>query len=496
MSETRENVIGGANPHETCGDDCTMHRGADSSVSRRQILGGVGATAAMMAGSGALAQNAKTSVKLDPDEGEVKVNLTYRALVRREAGKRAKIERIKIARIKGRQVLTRVVASHLCYSDCSSVLGGRFDDRGPWPASGDEAKKPPPRIEICGHQGIGIVEMVGPQVRRVKPGDRVFIAVTAHCGECYNCIRQRADWCSANLLNPPIIGTLEDGTPVAQEAGGGIGGLGEYMVNYEERLVPIFSSLSNEELAMFGCSGSTGLGSTCTLRPIESGSRVVIFGAGPVGLSAVQGARIQGATRIIAIDPIAARRQMAVRFGATDVIDPNQHGDNLVRYVRSMLLTGTDRVFAGGRPRPEQDALDPAGFGQNGPDYVIEAVGRQWAAPKVEQSLDPTGLTALRQAWELTPPTGVCTNLGVNFLQTDKISLPAEIFTVGGKTIYSMQNGGTQSKRDLPRFVRLIEEKKFDVKSMISNVYKFDDIFKGYQEVLDRTAIGNVITYG
>lgn len=439
-------------------------------LSRRELLGGGILAAAALSGQ-AMAQGSGSA-----DAEEVRIDLTFRALISRDPSKPAAIESIRLRPLTGRQVLVRLLANQLCYSDASQVLGGVSI----FPGGGG------PRI--LGHQGVGVVEAIGPAVRTVQTGDRVFIAVTAHCGSCYNCNRGRAEWCSANLLPSPVLGDLSDGTPI----GGGTGGLGEYTVNFEERLIPIFSDVSAEELSILTCVGSTGLGMTCALHQIESGSTVVVFGAGPVGLSAIQGARIQGAAQIIAIEPIPARRELALKLGATDAVDPNEHVDDLVSYVRGIVKAPTTRIFAGGREITPPGGF---GFGSDGPDYVIEAVGRQWQAPLAPQGPDPTGLEVLRQVWDLVPPGSWGFTAGVNHLLDDEISLPAEIFTNGGKTMMSCQNGGIQTRRDLPRFVRLIEQGRFDAKSMITKTHKFDNIIEAYQEVMDRTVVANVITF-
>lgn len=447
--------------------------------SRRKLLSGATLSAAALASGGAAALPAQ-----GPGD-DVRVDLTYRALVRRQFdGSPAHLERVRVRSISGRQVLVRCTAVQCCYSDVSQVLGGGLMQR---------RRLPGQRPIVAGHQGIGVVEAIGPGVRSVRTGDKVYINVTANCGWCYNCVHGRADACIANRIPSPVIGELMDGTPVSQdEGGGGIGGLSEYTVNYEERLTPIFSPVSPEEMSLMNCVGSTGLGMACTLKPILSGSTVVVFGAGPIGLSAIQGAKIQGAARIISVEPIAMRRQMALKLGATDALDPNQYGDKLVAQLRNMTRRGPiDRIFAGGRE------LSSSAFGlsADGPDYVFEAVGRQQRTPKVEQGPDPTGIQALEQVWDLVPAGGYGYTTGFGYHPDDVVKLNAAVFANGSKTMISSQNGGTQARRDLPRFTQLIADGKFDAKSLITHVHPFSDIGKAYQEVADRTVIANVITF-
>src|SRR4030095_16655473 len=131
------------------------------------------------------------------------------------------------------------------------------------------------------------------------------------------------------------------------------------MLFYQEKCVPVFNDLTSAELSMLTCVGNCGLGMTMTRVPVEPASDVVIFGAGPVGLSAVQGARIKGASRIIVVEPIRYRREIALKLGATDVVDPNQYRertrvagagatadqfrDSLVEHLREVCKMKTDR---------------------------------------------------------------------------------------------------------------------------------------------------------
>ena len=141
---------------------------------------------------------------------------------------------------------------------------------------------------------------------------------------------------------------------------------------------------------MLGCSGACGLGTTVGVAPVAVGSDVVVLGCGPLGLAAVQGARIKGASQIIAVDPIANRRAAAQQLGATTVIDPNVDTANVVAKIRDLCKGPSDRLWAGGRPAA-----------QPGPDFVIEAVGGDVFPPKAGAGPDPTGLLPLQWAWTL-----------------------------------------------------------------------------------------------
>ena len=283
----------------------------------------------------------------------------FKAWISRGEGQgRTTLQDVTLRPIGGRQVVVRTEATNLCYSNVSAVLG--YQPPAVVNATAQSALAPPSGARrmndmavIQGHGGIGIVEAVGPDVRRVRVGDRVCVSGTPQCGSCYRCLRGRADMCQflsaigADDLTP--IADLRDGTPVFENSH--IGGLAELMVTFEEWVVPIFTKTDAVAVGMIcSCVSVAGLGATVsqTLATVAPGSIVAVVGCGPLGLSAVQGARICGASTIIAIDPIAARRDVARRVGATHVLDPHVEGD-LVQRVRALSTWPTDRLWSGGR---------------------------------------------------------------------------------------------------------------------------------------------------
>src|SRR6185503_17793358 len=264
--------------------------------------------------------------------------------------------------IEGRQVLVRTEATNLCYTLVGAVLGlapPPLAAAQPAPVAG--ALVPPPSRRrtndmamIQGHGGVGIVEAVGPDVRRVQVGDRVCVSGTPQCGSCYQCLRGRADMCQFLGRQGPDdlipIADMSDGTPVY--ANSHIGCLAEKMVTFEEWVVPIFTKAAAADLGMVcSCVTVAGLGATTSqnVALVEPGSIVAVVGCGPLGLSGVQGARISGASTIIAIDPIRARREVALKIGATQVLDPNVEGTRLVDKVRELSSGPNNRLWAGGR---------------------------------------------------------------------------------------------------------------------------------------------------
>lgn len=321
-------------------------------------------------------------------------------------------------------------------------------------------------------------------------GDRVLVPNTPQCGECYNCLNGRGDLCffKGGTSKFDTIGRLEDGTPVVQH--NNTGGCGEYMVPYEEFCVAIDSRRPAEEISMLSCVAGCGLGTVTTLAPVTIGAYVAVLGCGCVGLSALQGAKILGARKIIAIEPIKARRDLAMRMGADIALDPNVEGAGLVARVKDLCRGASSNKFAGMRWTEDWATSQND---QVGPDFVIDASGGDQFVPKAEAGPDPTGLSALRQAWEMCCEGGHVMTPAVG--QRGEVSFPASAFANGSKTIHSSSYGGSQPKRDMPRYVGLIEQGRFDAASMVTMRVPLAQIREAFQAVADRTTVGAVIVF-
>jgi S-(hydroxymethyl)glutathione dehydrogenase/alcohol dehydrogenase len=425
----------------------------------------------------------------------------FRGWVSRGAGPgRTTLQELTLRPIGGRQVVVRTEATNLCYSNVGAVLGMQ-----PAPPPGAAATAParplppapapgaPPRLQdmalIQGHGGVGVVEAVGPEVRRVQVGDRVCVSGTPQCGSCYQCLRGRADMCqflgrqgAADLVP---IAEMRDGRPVY--ANSHIGGLAELMVTFEEWVVPVFTRASAVDLGMVcSCVTVAGLGAATSqvLASVGPGGTVAVVGCGPLGLSAVQGARISGASMIIAIDPIRARRDVAMTVGATHVLDPNVEGDRLVDRVRALTNGPNNRLWSGGR--------DSGGLlGGAGADFVVEAAGAETVKPRLESGPDPTGILPLRQAYEMTAAGG---HIVTTSLPRGTLSLPAVMFTIGGRTHHAGQAGGANPMRDIPRFVTLLDSGQFNAGALATTVVPLEKMLDGYEEVAYRTTVTAIMT--
>ncbi|HVZ20913.1 MAG TPA: alcohol dehydrogenase catalytic domain-containing protein [Vicinamibacterales bacterium] len=459
-----------------------------SRLSRRRLLkqGALAASAgaALLTGAAAEGQAAQAPA--------VVTKRRFRGWVSRGDGRgRTTLQELTLRPISGRQILIRTEATNLCYSNVGVVLGIQ-----PTVTAPPSALAPPPGARrmndmavIQGHGGIGVVEAVGPEVRRVRVGDRVCLSGTPQCGSCYQCLRGRSDMCQflsaigADDLVP--MADMRDGTPVYENSH--IGGLAELMVTFEEWAVPIFTKADAVPLDMVcSCVSVAGLGATTSqaLTIVAPGSTVAVVGCGPLGLSAVQGARIAGATRIIAIDPIRARREVALKIGATDVLDPNAEGDHLVDRVRALSTWPTDRLWSGGR--------NPGGRRPGaGPDVVIEAAGADWITPKTEASPDPSGVKGVEDAYHMCALGG---HVITTSLVRGTISLPGTLFTIGGVTHHAGQAGGMSPMRDIPRFIEFLEKGQYDAASLATTVVPLERMLEGYEQVASRSTITAIMT--
>ena len=449
--------------------------------SRRKLLtGGVAAGGAALLGA---------AVPGSAQAPAVVTRRRFKAWISRGTGAgRTTLHDVTLRPISGRPVVVRTEATNLCYSTVPAVLG--FQPAPPPGATpsplaiGSGVRQMNQMAVIQGHGGVGIVEAVGPEVRRVRVGDRVLVSGTPQCGSCYHCLRGRSDMCQflsaigADDLVP--VADMSDGTPVFENSH--IGGLAELMVTFEEWVVPVFTKAAAAELGMvLSCVSVAGLGAALSpsLAPVEAGSTVAVVGCGPLGLSAVQGARIAGASTIIAIDPIQVRRDLARKVGATHALDPHAEGNALVERVRALAAWPTDRLWSGGR--------NPGGRRPGaGADFVIEAAGADNAPPKLERSPDPTGVLAVQQAYQMCALGG---HLTTTSLVRGNISIPGTQFTIGGVTHHPGQAGGASPMRDVPKFVRLLEQGQYDATSLATRIAPLDRMLDAYEEVAYRTTI-------
>ena len=248
-----------------------------------------------------------------------------RGVVVRGRGAPAKIEPIEVDDPRSGEVLVRVVANGVCHSDLWAIQNGNWGS--PFPM-------------LLGHEGAGIVEAVGADVAHVAPGDRVLLAWAMPCGTCAACLRGRARRCAHVWDQPPRM-HIDDGSVLTGTLS--IGSLATHTVVHGAQAIRVPDGVELTEACLLGCGASTGIGAAANTAGVTPGDTVAVIGLGGIGLSALLGAKLAGATRIIAVDRIAAKLDAALALGATDVVDAGV--DDAVTAVRSLTDTGVDVAF-------------------------------------------------------------------------------------------------------------------------------------------------------
>lgn len=277
-----------------------------------------------------------------------------------------------------REVKVRIGAAGVCHSDLS-VINGTI----PW--------KPP---SVLGHEGAGVVEAVGSEVRSVVPGDHVVVATLANCGVCRACSTGHPTWCMSSLGNVSEPFTYK-GQPASNFAAASV--FSEMTVIQEVQAVKIPQDVPLASASLIGCGVLTGVGTVLNRARVRPGETAAVFGVGGVGLNVIQGLRIAGASRIIAVDTLASKEQLGRQFGATDFIDAST--TDAAAAVRALLPP--NRESAAG-------AMGPMG----GVTWAFDCVGHAAVLQSALECLDWGG-TAVAIG---IPPRGTEVAVDVNNL--------------------------------------------------------------------------------
>jgi S-(hydroxymethyl)glutathione dehydrogenase/alcohol dehydrogenase len=238
------------------------------------------------------------------------------------------IDHVQIGTVGPHDVVVQTTAAGLCHSDLHFM----------------EGKYPYPCPVVLGHESAGIVETVGSDVTYLKPGDHVISCVSGFCGTCRYCLTGRPNLCDGAGMG----GAMESGPPFRRgdepvHQFMGLSSFAEQLLVRENLLVKIRPDMPLDKAALIGCGVTTGVGAVMNTAQVRPGESVAVIGCGGIGLNAIQAAAIVGAGRVIAIDRVASKRELALRFGATDVVDASA-GDP-VGAVTEMTGGGVDHAF-------------------------------------------------------------------------------------------------------------------------------------------------------
>jgi S-(hydroxymethyl)glutathione dehydrogenase/alcohol dehydrogenase len=358
-----------------------------------------------------------------------------KALVVNALGRGFDLEDVDIAPPIGREVLVEVRASGLCHTDLLFAT---------------HAFVPTP--SVLGHEVAGFVAGVGPDVTQLRVGDHVVGSLAQSCGACARCLSGRSFQCRQpeSTLRRPTDAPRLNRKGVGLFQGFGLGGFAERALIHENQLAVVPKELPFAQAALLGCGVVTGAGSVLNTANANAGDTVVIFGAGGVGLNAVSGARIAGASRIVVIDIQAKRLDEARRFGATDVIDSTT--TKPVEAVLDLLPGGADHVFdfVGLKAVAEQGL---AMLGVGGGLYLVGV-----ARPDVEIGLNIASAIGRQQRIQ-----------GVNY-------------------------GSTNDKRDIPMYAELYLQHRMNLDDLVSKQISLRDVNDGYTALKDGSLTRVVVT--
>jgi len=361
-----------------------------------------------------------------------------RAVLCRELNKPVLVERVTVDPPKRGEVTVKMGACGVCHSDLSAING--------------TIALPLPLV--LGHEAAGVVEEVGEGVSGIAKGDHVVFSFIYMCGKCRFCVSGRPVLC---LEQGKALTTPLEGTPRVHDAAGkplgifsGCGTMAEYATVSAENLIKIDPKIPMEVAALVGCAVTTGVGAVFNTAKVEPGSSVAVFGCGGVGLSAIQGARIAGAGRVIAIDTLQPKLDMAMKFGATDVI---LYKDDPVKDLKKM--TG------------------------GGPDYAFECVG--------SGELAGVAYRAIRRG-------GVAVVVGVA-RATENTALRTMTLVFEEKTLTGSYFGSCVPRVDFPRMLGLYLGGSLKLDEMITRRYPIDEAPQAFADLVSGKNARGVIVF-
>jgi len=350
-----------------------------------------------------------------------------------------KVERVTLDEPQANEVLVKLVATGVCHSDLHFMKG----------------EMPAPMPVVPGHEGAGIVEKVGPGVTTLQPGDHVVMMVSFSCGKCRFCVEGKPTQCVENL---PIMSmaTLPGGATRLHKGEQqlnhlfGLASYAEYAVVHERSCVKVREDAPLDVVCLLGCGTSTGIGAAINTAGIKPGESIAIFGCGGVGLSAVMGAKLAGAGKIIAVDTLSRKLNMAKKLGADYVINAKKEDP----IMKVMELTGA------------------------GADYALECIGN---------------VNVMTQAFASIRFGGKFIVVGMAPLGTMLSIAPFEFLL--GKTITGTVQGDIKAQIDIPRYIDLYMNGKLPIDKLITKSYSLDEINEAFEALAKGEIIRSVIKF-
>ncbi|MEB3070290.1 NDMA-dependent alcohol dehydrogenase [[Mycobacterium] vasticus] len=353
------------------------------------------------------------------------------------------VEDVELDRPKQGEILVKLAAVGLCHSDEHLVTGDL----------------PVPLPIVGGHEGAGVVVQVGPGVQSVSEGDHVVLSFIPSCGRCPSCVDGYQNLCDsgANMLSGLA---LSDGTHRIHARGHDLGQMctlgafAPYVVVHEYSAVVIDRGMPLDKASLLGCGVPTGWGSATHLGEVKAGDTVVVVGAGGIGMNAVQGARFSGARHVVAVDPVALKREQAEIFGATHTAASMEEAMPLVAELTLGRMANVTILTAG---VATSEMIAPLLFltGKHG-RAVVTAVAPM---SQMEVSLSLVDLAMMQK------------------------------HIVGGVL------GGCNPRTEVPKLVSLYREGHLKLDELVKHTYRLDQINEAYQDMRDGRILRGLVLF-
>jgi NDMA-dependent alcohol dehydrogenase len=379
-----------------------------------------------------------------------------RAAILHDVGGPWSVEEFELDPPRAGEVLVEMAAAGLCHSDEHILNGDMSASNEVMAAVGLPSMFP----MIGGHEGAGVVLEVGEGVTDFAPGDHVVMSFVAVCGQCRWCNSGMEYICDmgAQVMVPgmPTDGTFRHHTADGRDLGhlSKVGAFSKHTVVSTDSIIKIDPHLPLLPMALLSCGVPTGYGSAENRANVKTGDTVVVIGVGGIGTAAVQGARINGAAHIIAVDPVEFKRKSALHFGATHTAADTDEAASVLREL-------TRGVMA---------------------DSVV-------VSPSIISEHD------VQPALSLTRKGGTCVLTGMSASMTGSIAINLQEFTLWNKTIAGTVYGSCNPRVDVARFARLYEAGLLQLDEMITRRYALDEINEGYRDLLNGEIIRGVIDF-